>query len=77
MIVTAVEIAHPDYIIRTWHVYLVMLTLLIVEGCLASESTVEFISQRSRELAAIELTGSEYSPVNQVHRSLEYSRNRH
>jgi amino acid transporter len=36
---TAAEIAHPTYIIQTFHIYTVLLLLLIVEGLLTMNST--------------------------------------
>jgi len=39
MIVTAAEIAHPDYTAKTWHVYLLLVALLIIEGLLTMNST--------------------------------------
>jgi len=39
MILTAGEIANPDYTAQTWHIYLVFLLLLIVEGLLTMNST--------------------------------------
>lgn len=39
MILTAAEIANPDYTAQTWHIYLVFLLLLIVEGLLTMNST--------------------------------------
>ena len=39
MILTAVEIANPDYTAQTFHVYLLLLALLIFEGLLTMNST--------------------------------------
>lgn len=39
MIIAAAEIAHPDYVPETWHLYLTFLLLLIIQGCLAMNST--------------------------------------
>lgn len=39
MIIAAAEIAHPDYVPETWHLYLVFLFLLVIQGCLAMNST--------------------------------------
>lgn len=39
MILTAASIANPDYIIQTWHVYLMLLLLLVFEGSLTMNST--------------------------------------
>lgn len=47
MIVTAGEIAYPAYTAQTFHIYLVLLTLLIVEGCMTMNST-KFIGQLNK-----------------------------
>lgn len=47
MILTAAEIAHPDYTAQTFHVYLLLLALLIVEGALTINST-KFIGQLNK-----------------------------
>ncbi|KAF5875669.1 putative amino acid permease protein [Botrytis fragariae] len=39
MILTAAQIVHPDYVIQTWHVYLLLLSLLVLQGLLAMNST--------------------------------------
>ena len=39
MIVSAAEIANPDYTAKTWHIYLLLLALLFLEGCLTMNST--------------------------------------
>lgn len=39
MLVTVGEIAYPDYTAQTFHIYLVLLALLILEGCLTMNST--------------------------------------
>jgi amino acid transporter len=39
MIVTAAEISNANYTAQTWHIYLVMLALLIVEGALTMNAT--------------------------------------
>ena len=39
MILTAAEIANPAYTAQTFHIYLVLLALLIFEGCLTMNST--------------------------------------
>jgi amino acid transporter len=39
MLISAAEIAHPDYVPETWHLYLTFLLLLIIQGCLAMNST--------------------------------------
>ncbi|TGO22350.1 hypothetical protein BPAE_0171g00090 [Botrytis paeoniae] len=39
MILTAAQIVHPDYIVQTWHVYLLLLALLVLQGLLAMNST--------------------------------------
>ena len=39
MILTAGEIANPDYVAQTWQIYLVFLLLLITEGLLTMNST--------------------------------------
>jgi hypothetical protein len=39
MILTAVEIAHPDYVAQTYQVYLLMLALMISQGVLAMSTT--------------------------------------
>ncbi|KAI9646362.1 hypothetical protein NHQ30_004352 [Ciborinia camelliae] len=44
MILTAVQIVHPEYVIETYHVYLLLLALLFVQGLLAMNST-KFIGQ--------------------------------
>jgi len=44
MIVTAAEIAHPDYVAQTYHVYLLLLAILLVQGLLTMNST-KFIGQ--------------------------------
>lgn len=39
MIIAAAEIAHPDYVSETWHLYLTFFLLLVIQGCLAMNST--------------------------------------
>lgn len=39
MILAAAEISNPDYVQQTWHLYLTFLLLLIIQGCLAMNST--------------------------------------
>jgi amino acid transporter len=39
MIVTAAEIAHPDYVAQTYHVYLLLLAILLIQGLLTMNST--------------------------------------
>jgi amino acid transporter len=39
MILAAAEISNPDYVPETWHLYLVFLFLLVVQGFLAMNST--------------------------------------
>lgn len=39
MILAAAEISNPDYVPQTWHLYLTFLLLLIIQGCLAMNST--------------------------------------
>jgi amino acid transporter len=39
MILAAGEIANPNYTQETWHLYLVFLLLLIIEGCLTMNPT--------------------------------------
>jgi amino acid transporter len=39
MIVTAAEITNANYTAQTWHIYLVLLALLIVEGALTMDVT--------------------------------------
>jgi len=39
MILAAGQIANPQYTPQTWHLYLVFLLLLIIEGCLTMNST--------------------------------------
>ncbi|THV50991.1 hypothetical protein BGAL_0128g00210 [Botrytis galanthina] len=39
MILTAAQIVHPDYFVQTWHVYLLLLALLVLQGLLAMNST--------------------------------------
>jgi amino acid transporter len=39
VLIAAAEIAHPDYVPETWHLYLTFLLLLIIQGCLAMNST--------------------------------------
>jgi amino acid transporter len=39
MIVTTAEIANANYIAKTWHIYLILLALLIFEGALTMNST--------------------------------------
>jgi len=47
MILTAAEIAHPDYTVQTYHDYLLLLALLIIEGLLTMNST-KFIGQLNK-----------------------------
>jgi amino acid transporter len=47
MILTAAEIAHPDYTAQTYHIYLLLLALLIIEGLLTMNST-KFIGQLNK-----------------------------
>jgi amino acid transporter len=44
MILTAVEIANPDFTPQTYQVYLLLLALLIFEGCLTMNAT-KFLGQ--------------------------------
>ncbi|KAF7903996.1 hypothetical protein EAF00_001330 [Botryotinia globosa] len=39
MILTAAQIVHPDYVVQTWHVYLLLSALLVLQGLLAMNST--------------------------------------
>ncbi|TEY61240.1 hypothetical protein BOTCAL_0172g00160 [Botryotinia calthae] len=39
MMLTAAQIVHLDYVARTWHVYLLLLALLALQGLLAMNST--------------------------------------
>ncbi|KAM0152911.1 hypothetical protein ACHAQE_007882 [Botrytis cinerea] len=39
MMLTATQIVHPDYVVQTWHVYLLLLALLVLQGLLAMNST--------------------------------------
>ncbi|TGO50007.1 hypothetical protein BCON_0194g00180 [Botryotinia convoluta] len=39
MILTAAQIVHSDYVVQTWHVYLLLLALLVLQGLLAMNST--------------------------------------
>jgi amino acid transporter len=39
MILTAVQIANPSYVPQTFHIYLLLLALLIVEGLLTMNAT--------------------------------------
>lgn len=39
MILTAAQIVHPEYVIQTYHVYLLLLALLFLQGLLAMNST--------------------------------------
>lgn len=39
MMLTAAQIVHPDYVVQTWHVYLLLLALLVLQGLLAMNST--------------------------------------
>jgi amino acid transporter len=39
MIVTAAEIANPNYVAQTWHIYLLLLALLLLEGSLTMNAT--------------------------------------
>ncbi|KAE9371918.1 amino acid transporter-like protein [Stipitochalara longipes BDJ] len=39
MIIAAAEIGYPNYVPETWHLYLTFLLLLIIQGCLAMNST--------------------------------------
>jgi amino acid transporter len=47
MILTAAKIAHPEYEIQTFHVYLLLVALLIVEGLLTMNTT-KFIGQLNK-----------------------------
>ena len=47
MTLTAVEIGNPDYVIQTYHIYLLLLALLILEGLLTMNST-KFIGQLNK-----------------------------
>lgn len=47
MIVTAAEIANPAYTAKTFHIYLVLLALLVLEGCLTMNST-KFIGRMNK-----------------------------
>lgn len=40
MILTAASIAHPSYVIEDWHIYLVLLLLLVISGFLCMQSTI-------------------------------------
>ncbi|QSZ35695.1 hypothetical protein DSL72_006817 [Monilinia vaccinii-corymbosi] len=44
MILTAAQMVHPEYVIKTYHVYLLLLALLLIQGLLAMNST-KFIGQ--------------------------------
>lgn len=44
MILTTAKLAHSDYTAATWHVYLMLLALLFVEGLLTMNST-KFLGQ--------------------------------
>lgn len=39
MILTAAQISNPEYIIQNWHVYLLLLAILFIQGCIAMNST--------------------------------------
>ena len=39
MVITAAEISNPDYVPETWHIYLVFLGFLILEGLLTMNTT--------------------------------------
>ena len=39
MMLTAAVISNPEYVVETWHLYLLMLALLILEGFLTMNST--------------------------------------
>lgn len=39
MLITCGEIAYPDYVAQTWHIYLTLLGLLIVQGFITMQST--------------------------------------
>jgi amino acid transporter len=39
MILAAAEISNPDYVPKTWHLYLTFLFLLIIQGSLAMNAT--------------------------------------
>ena len=47
MILTAVEIANPNYTAQTFHIYLVLVALLILEGCLTMQNT-KFIGRLNK-----------------------------
>jgi len=47
MILTAAEIAHPDYVAQTYQVYLLMLLLMITQGMLAM-STTKFLGSLNK-----------------------------
>ena len=39
MILTAATIANPEYTIETWHIYLTLLSILIISGLITMQST--------------------------------------
>ena len=39
MLITAGQIAYPDYVPQTWHIYLTLLALLIMQGLVTMQST--------------------------------------
>ena len=47
MILTAAEISKPNYVIQTYHIYLLLVALLILEGFLTMNST-KFIGQLNK-----------------------------
>jgi len=47
MILTAVQIGNPNYVMETFHVYLLMVSLMIFEGLLTMNST-KFIGQLNK-----------------------------
>lgn len=47
MIITCGTIANPDYVPETWHTYLVLLLILVINGLLTMQST-RFIGQLNK-----------------------------
>lgn len=39
MMVTAGQIANPEYVAETWHIYLTTVAILIVQGVITMQST--------------------------------------
>lgn len=52
MLVTAGQIAYPDYVPQTWHIYLTLLALLIMQGLVTMQSTW-FIGCETRKPATL------------------------